>query len=216
MKIRNVDLRWLGHSSFLIKTEEGKVIYIDPYNISGGEPADIVLITHPHYDHCSLEDIDKIVKEGTIVVCPADCQSKIARLDKRIELKIVEAGQTIDLGIRVGTVPAYNIDKEFHRKEERWVGYVIKINETTIYHAGDTDLIPEMEKLNGKVDIALLPVGGQFTMNAEEAAEAASVIKPDVAVPMHYNSIVGSSADAEEFVRLCEENGIKAQILGKE
>jgi len=220
MKIGDMDLRWLGHSSFLIEAE-GKKIYIDPYKVSRGEKADIIMITHPHYDHCSVEDIKKIVKEGTILVVPADCQSKIARLEG-VEMKIVEAGQTLELdgelgkGVKVGTVPAYNIDKEFHSKNEGWIGYVIKVNNTVLYHAGDTDKIPEMSKLQGKVKVALLPVGGTYTMNAEEAASAASVVRPEIAIPMHYGEVAGSRSDAEEFVRLCEAEGIKAEILEKE
>lgn len=218
MKLQNLDLNWLGNSSFLIKTEE-KSIYIDPYRLSESEKADIILITHPHYDHCSLEDIQKIVKEDTIVVMPVDCQSKIARIEN-IEMKIIEAGQTLDLGeIKVGAVPAYNLDKEFHSKEEGWLGYVLKIRETIIYHAGDTDFIPEMEKLNrySKHEfIILLPVGGTYTMNAKQAAEAASVITPSLAIPMHYGSAAGSIHDAEQFVKSCEEKKIKAEILEKQ
>lgn len=218
MKIGEIEINWLGHASFVIKA--GKLIYIDPYQISG-EKADVILITHPHYDHCSLEDMQKVVKEGTIVICPADCQSKITRLEG-VDMQIIEAGQTADLdGIKVGAVPAYNLDKNFHSKSEGWLGYVIKLSRVIIYHAGDTDKIPEMERLTGygkegNEFVALLPVGGTYTMDAEQAAEAAAVIKPTLAVPMHYGSVAGSAADAEQFVKLCQEKGIKAEILGKE
>ena len=118
-------------------------------------------------------------------------------------------------------MPAYNVDKHFHPKDEGWVGYLIKINDVLIYHPGDSDVIPEMQKLtgykqSGKEFVALLPVGGRFTMNAEEAAEAAKLIKPSLAIPMHYGSIVGSDEDAQEFKELCEENNIKVKILEKE
>ena len=200
MKIQNIEIKWLGHSSFLIEDE--KKIYIDPYNIRGGGEADIILLTHSHYDHCSISDINKIVKDGAVVICPADCQSKIAKLDKDIELKVIEAGQTIDLGVKIGTVPAYNLDKEFHPKAERWLGYIIKIGNVVIYHAGDTDKIPEMEKLseyrNQGEFIALLPVGGKFTMNAEEAAEAASLIKPSLAVPNSHVSRFAADAGTQQ------------------
>lgn len=216
MKFQNIEIKWLGQSGFLIEAED-KRIYIDPYNVSGGKEADIILITHPHYDHCSLEDINKIVKDGSVIVCPADCQSKITRLDKNVKLEIIEAGKTIEIdNVVVGAVPAYNKEKGFHSKNEGWLGYVVKIGNTKIYHAGDTDLIPEMEKLSGKVNIALLPVGGTYTMTAEEAAEAASVIGAEVAIPMHYGSVVGSAKDAENFKKLCEEQGIKAEILEQE
>ncbi len=221
MKIDGVDLKWLGHSSFLIKNS--KIIYIDPYNIkSESEKADLILITHSHYDHCSIADMGKIVKEGTKIISTADCQSKITRFQVPIKMEVVEPGQELDLGnIKINVIPAYNIDKSFHSKEEGWVGYLIKIEDVFIYHAGDSDNIPEMQKLTGykkegRKFIALLPVGGRFTMNAEEAAEIAKLIRPDVAIPMHFGSVIGSSEDAEEFKELCEESGIHAEILERE
>lgn len=217
MKIGDIELLWKGHSGFTIKGNN-KIIYIDPYNISGGEKADIILITHPHYDHCSIADIEKIIKDGTIVVCPADCQSKIAKLNAGIELRTIDVGETIEIekGIAVGGIPAYNPKKQFHPKSERWLGYLLKINGNSIYHAGDTDLIPEMKKLTGKVQVALLPIGGTYTMNAQEAAEAATLIKPNLAIPIHWGSVAGSLRDAENFKKLCVGQGIKSEILEKE
>lgn len=214
MQIDNIDLSWLGHSSFVIKGN-GKIIYIDPYNISKTEPADIILITHPHYDHCSLQDINKVAKDGTIIICPADCQSKISKIDKEIDLRTIDVGETMEIeeGIALGAVPAYNQEKQNHPKSERWLGYLLKINGTNIYHAGDTDLIPEMQRLYGKVQVALLPVGGNVTMNAQEAVESVGVIGAEISIPMHYGSIFGSRRDAEEFVKLCSGKGIKAVIL---
>ena len=221
MEIDGVEIKWLGHSGFLIKNS--KIIYIDPYNIKdNSEKADLILITHSHYDHCSVADINKIIKEGTKIVITADCQSKIARFNIPIEMCIIEPGQElIYKGIKIFTLPSYNIDKPFHSKEEFWVGYIIKMNQFLIYHAGDTDVIPEMQKLTGYKQqgsnfVAFLPVGGRFTMTAEEAAKAASIIKPSLAIPMHWGSIVGTREDAEEFVQLCEEEGINAEILEKE
>lgn len=220
MKIGEIELQWLGHSGFLIKNH--RVIYIDPFNIKeNSEKADIILITHSHYDHCSIADIKNIIKKGTRIILTADSQSKITRLDIPIDIQIVEPNQEINLGeLKISTIPAYNIDRQYHPKEEGWVGYIIKMNDVIIYHAGDSDLIPEMQKLTGhnqqnKQFIALLPVGGKFTMNAEEAAEAAKLIKPVLAIPMHYANIIGTNEDAEEFVKLCEENGIHAKILEK-
>jgi L-ascorbate metabolism protein UlaG (beta-lactamase superfamily) len=220
MNIGDVELRWLGHSGFLIKNH--KVIYIDPYNIKPGlEKADIILITHSHYDHCSIADIKSLVKPGTKIILTADSQSKITRLDSPIDIQIVEPNQELNLGeLKISTLPSYNLDKQFHSKEEGWVGYVVKINNVIIYHAGDTDFIPEMQKLTGhnqqgKQFIALLPIGGKLTMNAEEAAEAAKLIKPSLAIPMHYGTIGGELEDAEEFVRLCKKEGINAKILEK-
>ncbi|MEM4230300.1 MAG: MBL fold metallo-hydrolase [Candidatus Pacearchaeota archaeon] len=213
MNYKNLVIEWLGHAGFLIKTD--KIIYIDPFQISNGEKADIIFITHDHYDHCSLQDIEKIVKDGTIIVCPSDCQSKITKLKQEIDIQVLNPGNAAAIkGIKVRAFPAYNVDKEFHKKEDDWNSYVMEINSVKIYHAGDTDLIPEMKTL-GEIDIALLPVGGKFTMDAEEASKAAEVIKPKLAIPMHYASIIGTKQDAEKFVQLCQANGIKAGILEK-
>ncbi len=221
MKIKDIELKWLGHAGFLIKNK--KTIYIDPYNLKGDlEPADVILITHSHYDHCSFPDMSKIVKEGTRIFASADCQSKITKFSVPIKIELVEPSQELDLGdIKIYTFPSYNIDKHFHPKDESWIGYVIKMDDIVIYHAGDTDIIPEMQKLTGykqpdKEFVALLPVGGRFTMNAEEAAEAAKLIKPNLAIPMHWGEIIGDEDDAEEFVELCKEEGIEAKILEKE
>ena len=220
MKIGEVEIKWLGHSGFLIKNS--RVIYIDPYNIKEeNEKADLILITHSHYDHCSVADIKKIVKEGTKIILPADCQSKITRFEVPIKIEIIEPGQEIDLGnLVISAIPAYNIDKHFHPKEESWIGYLIKMNDVVIYHAGDTDVIPEMQNLTGhqkeKKFVALLPVGGRFTMNSEEAAESAKLIKPFLAIPMHWGSIIGDEDDAAEFVKLCKESNINAETLKKE
>jgi len=221
MNIQGIELKWLGHSGFLIKNS--KVVYIDPYNIKeSSEKADLILITHSHYDHCSVADISKIVQEGTRIVAPADCQSKITRFEVPIKMEVVEPGQNLDLGeIKISVLPAYNTDKHFHPKEEGWVGYLVKINDILIYHAGDTDFIPEMQKLTGynqpgKEFIALLPVGGRFTMNVEEAVEAVKLIKPTLAIPMHWGAVIGTKDDAEEFVELCKEENINAKILEKE
>lgn len=218
MKIQNIDIEWLGHSAFKIKNK--RVIYIDPFQIPASEEkADIILITHSHYDHCSIADINKIVKEGTMIICTADCQSTINKVENKINMQVVEPEDKIKIqDITIQTVPAYNTEKEFHSKEERWVGYVINIENTVIYHAGDTDCTEEMKKLTGfgkkgKTFIALLPIGGKFTMNYEEAAKAALSINPTIAIPMHYGSIIGTAKDAESFVKLCEAEGIEARIL---
>jgi L-ascorbate metabolism protein UlaG (beta-lactamase superfamily) len=221
MKIDNIEVKWLGHSGVLIKNS--KIIYIDPYNIKeNSEKADIILITHSHYDHCSIADMNKIIKEGTKIIITADCQSKITRFSIPIKIEIAEPGQELIFAdIKISVFPAYNIDKSFHPKEGMWAGYLVKMGNLLIYHAGDTDLIPEMQKLTGyqqadKKLIAFLPVGGRFTMTAEEAVEAAKLIKPYLAIPIHYGSVVGNEEDAQEFVELCKEEGIEAKILEKE
>lgn len=221
MEFGDINLKWLGHSGFLISGE--KKIYIDPYMIQDNLPkAGVILITHSHYDHCSIGDMLKIAKENCVIVVPANAQSKITRFPFKVDMKLVEVGHEINLGdIKISVVPAYNIHKSFHPKEEGWMGYVIKIPGLIIYHAGDTDLIPEMQKLTGfkqgkNIFVALLPVSGKYVMNAEEAAEAAALIKPDLAIPMHYGNLVGTLESAEEFVKLCKEKGIEAKILEKE
>jgi len=199
-----IKIKWLGHAGFKIKKD--KVVYIDPYHIDEIEEADLILITHEHYDHCSPDDIKKIIKEDTVIMGPKDAVDKLSG-----NTMVIKPGDRKEFDdIIIDAVPAYNIGKKFHPKEKKGVGYVLNIGSKKIYHAGDTDLIPEMEKL--AVDVALLPVGGEYTMNAEEAALAANKIKPKIAIPMHYGSIIGSKEDAEEFRKECE---CEVRILGK-
>jgi L-ascorbate metabolism protein UlaG (beta-lactamase superfamily) len=153
MIIGNVEIRKLNHASVLLKGS--KVIYIDPYKINEKEKADIVLITHQHYDHCSPMDIQKIITPSTIIVTVADNQSKLSGL-KFKHLKLVRPGEKFVIdGVKIETVAAYNTNKPFHPKENEWVGFIVEMDGQRIYHAGDTDLIPEMK--NVKCDVALLP-----------------------------------------------------------
>jgi L-ascorbate metabolism protein UlaG (beta-lactamase superfamily) len=220
MEIGGIKLSYLGHSGFVITN--GKRIVIDPYNVSDGvEKADLILITHSHYDHCSIKDITKLSKRGTVVVVPADAQSKITRVEE-VEMQIIEVGDELEFdGVKISAVPAYNVDKEFHPKSEGWLGYIIKMHNVVVYHAGDSDKIPEMSKLSGygkdgNKFVALLPVSGTYVMTAEEAASVASLISPNVAIPMHYGAgVAGTIEDAQRFVKLCMEAGLKAEILDK-
>lgn len=191
------EIKWLGHASFKISGE--KVVYIDPWKLERkNEEADIILITHDHYDHCSLADIEKLRGSRTTVVAPPDAAKKITG-----DVREVKSGRDLTVkGIKIETYPAYNLEKSFHPRANGWLGYVITINGKRIYHTGDTDLIPEMDKI--RADVVLLPVGGTYTMDAKQAAQAANRIKPKLAIPMHFGSIVGSSKDAEEFRSLCQ------------
>ncbi|MEM4663008.1 MAG: MBL fold metallo-hydrolase [Candidatus Diapherotrites archaeon] len=209
MEIGSIELTWLGHAGFRIKGE-GLVIYIDPFQIdepiSEEEKADIILITHDHYDHCSPKDIQKISKDKTQIVCNKTTASKL-----KTKTTVISTNEEKNiLGVKIKAVPAYNIGKSFHPKDSG-VGFVIEISGKRIYHAGDTDLIPEMHDLKN-IDVALLPVGGTYTMNAEEATRAAEIIKPKLAIPMHYGSIVGTRKDAQLFKELYSGH---AQILNK-
>lgn len=198
-------IKWLGHSSFKIKQD--KVIYIDPFNISETEPADIILISHIHHDHLSIDDIKKIQAKKTIIVTTADCAKQLTG-----NIKILTPGETIEVdGIKIEGIAAYNPNKKFHPKENKWLGFVININNERIYYAGDTDMTDEMKALKN-IDIAILPIGGTYTMNAKEAAEAANTFKPKIVIPCHYGSVVGNKNDAIKFKELY--NG-KTEILEK-
>lgn len=220
MKYKDIDIKWLGHSGFKLKNSQGKIVYIDPYNISEeSESADFIFITHSHYDHCSIEDIQKIANDGTIVICPADVSSKMRHINSRVEIKIAEPTTKMQFeeeGIKFWCIPAYNLNKSSHTREEDWVGYVLDLNGVRIYHAGDTDIIPEMKSLStSNIDIAILPIGGTYTMNAGEAAKAAGLIKPKLAIPMHFGSIAqtGDKNESLIFAKNCGREGVEVKVL---
>ncbi len=190
----------LFHSS--IKITEGKVIYIDPYGIDKNyNDADIIFITHDHYDHYSEEDIDKVIKENTSIVAPEELFTKLIR--KGINpnaITTVEPNEKYMVqGIKFETIPAYNTNKTFHPKENDWVGYIIDIKGVKYYISGDTDITEESKKV--KCNVAFVPVGGTYTMDAKEAAQLINIIKPEIAIPIHYGSVVGTNEDAEEFIK---------------
>jgi L-ascorbate metabolism protein UlaG (beta-lactamase superfamily) len=191
-------LQWLGHASFKI-CHENSVIYIDPWKIkdSPGD-ATIVLVSHSHYDHYSPEDIASVSGADTKLVASTD----VVKKEKTGEM--ILNGLSVDLGsVRVSGVAAYNPNKQFHPRANNWVGFVIEVGSKRIYYAGDTDLTDEMKSLK-EIDVALLPVGGTYTMNAAEAAEATKHFKPKQAIPYHWGDIVGGRADAEEFSETVE------------
>jgi L-ascorbate metabolism protein UlaG (beta-lactamase superfamily) len=193
------NIHWLGHDTFRIQGE--RTIYTDPFKIKKKDTADIILITHEHYDHCSPEDVKKLRGPNTVIVAPADCAAKLQG-----DVRVVRPGDKLEVsGIRIEAVPSYNTNKQFHTKDRGWVGYIFTVSGERIYIAGDTDRIPEMKTF--RADIALLPVSGTYVMTAEEAVQAALDIKPKTAIPMHYGSIVGSSEDAKRFA-----DGLKGKI----
>jgi L-ascorbate metabolism protein UlaG (beta-lactamase superfamily) len=193
------NLHWLGHDSFRIDAE-GLVIYLDPFQLKAGGPkADLILITHEHRDHCSPEDVAKIQKADTVIVTIAKAAEKLSG-----QIKTVKPGDELTVkNIPIKAIPAYNVNKfrspgvPFHPKESGHMGYLLTVKGVRIYHAGDTDFIPEMQGL--APDVALLPVSGIYVMTAEEAAQAALAIQPKVAVPMHVGGPVGVITDADRF-----------------
>ena len=195
-------IEWLGHSGFRIDAGVATV-YIDPYRIGGGPVADLILVTHGHYDHYSPQDVERISGEHTWLVAPP----AVAELAPGRVASIVP-GQALELeplpGVEVAAVAAYNTSKRdedgrpFHPRDAGCLGFDMNIRGERLYHAGDTDVIPEMDSVVG-VDVALLPVSGTYVMTASEAAEAARRIQPAAAVPMHWGQHIGTRADAEEF-----------------
>ncbi len=206
-------LTWLGHASFRLE-RGGVVIYLDPWQLAG-EPhdADLILISHPHFDHLDPSDVAKAAKEGTVVVTVSDCAAKLKEGGSTLPLEVVKPGdQRTVKGISIEAVAAYNTNKTFHPKEAQWVGFIVEAEGVRLYHAGDTDFIPEMSTF--KADVALLPISGTYVMTAEEAAQAAQVLRPKVSVPMHYGKIVGTVADAQRFQGLAQ--GLVVEILSKQ
>ena len=204
----------LNHSS--IKIKDNKTIYFDPYQIEKNyKDADYIFITHSHYDHYSEEDIVKVKKAETKIIITIDLKEKVEKLGLvSSNIIIVEPNKkyTIDK-LKVETIPAYNNEKPFHPKYNKWVGYILETSTGRFYIAGDTDITEENKKV--KCDVAFVPVGGTYTMNYSEAAELVNIIKPKIAVPIHYGSVVGTKQDATNFIKLLHSS-IKGIILMKQ
>jgi L-ascorbate metabolism protein UlaG (beta-lactamase superfamily) len=207
------NIHWLGHDCF--RVEGAHTVYFDPWKLADdAPPADIVLVTHDHYDHFNMDDIRKVAREGTVIVGPKVVTDQV----DGFETVTVAPGDAVEvMSARITTLPAYNTNKfrepgvPYHPKEAGYVGYILEMDGRRIYHAGDTDEIPEMRGI--EVDVALLPVSGIYCMSGGEAAEACTVIKADVAIPMHFGHEIGSEDDAQRMRRLCK---IPVQVLEKE
>jgi L-ascorbate metabolism protein UlaG (beta-lactamase superfamily) len=208
-------VEWLGHAGFRLKVGR-TVVYIDPYRAGDGPPADLILITHGHYDHFSPQDVERLSHEGTWLVGPPAVAERVSG-----NVLSVAPGEEIEeelaRGVEIAAVAAYNTSKRgpdgkvFHPREAGWVGYELNVRGERLYHSGDTDVIPEMDSVSG-VDVALLPVSGVYVMTAGEAAEAARRIQPRVAVPMHWGEHIGTRADAEAFA---DQAPVEVAILEK-
>ncbi len=203
-------VHWIHHASFRIEADN-KIIYIDPYQLKAVQPADYILLTHGHPDHLSKDDIKRIAGKNTLIICSPEC----VYLLKGYNLKVVKPGDKFEIGnIKCEAVPAYNISKPFHKKASNKVGYIIDIDNVRIYDAGDTDFIDEMKKMKN-IAVAMVPVGGLFTMGPEEAAKAVKAIKPKIAIPMHYGYRIGAKKNGGIFVKLVKPP-VKAMILTEE
>jgi L-ascorbate metabolism protein UlaG (beta-lactamase superfamily) len=199
-------IHWLGHASFRI--DGPPVIYIDPWQLGANPPqADLILVTHDHYDHCSPDDVKRIRRESTMVIANSSAAKKLGK-----GIRVVKPGDRLELsGVTVEVVPAYNVDKSFHPKGAGHVGYIVTVEGTRIYHTGDSDPIPEMAGLSA--DILLVPVSGTYVADPAQAAEIVRAVQPKIAVPMHIGAIVGSQADAERFKGLVD---CQVMVLEKE
>lgn len=210
------NITWFGHASFSFTDTNGnKIYYVDPFDltISELEKADLIFITHAHNDHFSPMDIEKIVKENTIIIAPMDILAKINR-DEALK-QVVEPNKSYEVkGFKFQTIPAYNTHPDklnFHPKSNNWVGYIFELNGKKIYHAGDTDFIEEMKELkNLNLDVAMLPIGGTYTMDVEEAAKAANAIAAKVTIPMHYRRLNSDNYQEleEKFKNLITESEV--------
>jgi L-ascorbate metabolism protein UlaG (beta-lactamase superfamily) len=214
---KGIKIKWLGHDSFSI-VDNIKII-TDPYKITLQEKADLILISHNHFDHLSVDDLKNISTDDTTIVAANECIDMLKGFTFKEKIGISPGEEKTVRGIKIKATRAYNVDKinpetkkPFHPKEDNKIGFLIELNGTTIYHTGDTDLIPEMSDL--KPDIALVPVSGTYVMTANEAAKAVEKIKPKIVIPMHFGTIVGSEQDAQDFKQLIKS--CEVQILTKE
>jgi L-ascorbate metabolism protein UlaG (beta-lactamase superfamily) len=221
-KYKGLDIVWTGHAGF--RVSNGLTMYFDPYNLRRYEPADVIFISHDHFDHFSEKDIRKISSDKTFLICADELMNKVDALPgEKVFIKPGNEYRNDDLGISVYALPAYNINKfrapgiPFHPKEDGKLGFIVTFSDVVIYHAGDTDFIPEMKDLKDmNIDVALLPVSGTYVMTPEEAAEAAKAFSPKYVIPMHWGAIVAGRSEADKFKMLMEGSGIEVVVLEAE
>ena len=215
MNIEGIEIRWNGHDGFRIEVD-GNKIYVDPYKLIPSyvskSDADIILISHNHFDHLSIDDIKYVINENTKIICSHECVEVLKKNYVENEIIPLKPNEARTVGnIEIRGIEAYNTDKKFHPKKDEKIGFIINVNNLKIYHTGDTDIIPEMENVNP--DILFVPVSGTYVMTAQEAGKATNeLIKPNkIAIPMHYGSIVGTIKDAEDFCK--DVNICKTEIM---
>lgn len=204
MDINNVEV----NTQSSIKLMLDKIVYFDPYKIEDNKnDADIIFITHNHYDHMDSESIEKIKNDSTIIIAPKSMEEVV----KNIKFKdyiFLNPNEEINIGnLNVKTIPAYNINKTFHLREYNWLGYIVTYNNISYYVAGDTDKINENEKV--KCDVAFIPVGGHFTMDVNEASELIKIINPKIVIPIHYGSIIGNIVDGKKLKEKLSDTNIE-------
>lgn len=201
-------ITWLGHSSFRISN--GKILYIDPWELKNSEPkADIIFITHDHFDHLSIPDVKKISKKDTVIVTTG-----IVKAQLEGDVRAVKPGDKIVIGdINISATYAYNPSKQFHPKAANNVGFIITVNGESIYHTGDTEFIEEMKAL--KADVLLVPIGGKYTSDVEDAANIVGAVNPKLVIPMHWGKLtdVAGREAAERFKKLIK---VPVEILNPE
>jgi L-ascorbate metabolism protein UlaG (beta-lactamase superfamily) len=213
---KGVEVHWLGHDSFVLCGS--RTVILDPFKAKGNYVADVLLVSHEHFDHLSEDDIRKFSNDSTTIVAPRVCEPQLRAF--KMQKVLVDPGTKTQVkGVGIEAIPAYNITKfrspgkVFHPREDGRVGYILTLDGVKFYHAGDTDAIPEMKAL--EVDVAFIPVSGTYVMTADEAAGAVKSMMTKVAIPMHYESIVGSKEDAERFKELVGGN-CEVRILDRE
>jgi L-ascorbate metabolism protein UlaG (beta-lactamase superfamily) len=211
-----IGITWSGHAGFKI-IYDNKKVYIDPYKLSKNyrniSDADIVLVTHNHFDHLSIEDLKNIINERTVIVSAQECLPQLRSLKVKESIGIDPSDSVKVNDLKIETVPAYNVNKDFHPKHDRKIGFIAEFGKVRLYHTGDSDMIPEMKDTNSS--IVLIPVSGTYVMTAEEASQAVNeLINPRIAIPMHYGTIVGNKEDAirfSELVTVCETKILESE-----